>query len=258
MPSSTLKISVVTAVYNAERTILDAIDSIGLQEFKNVEHIVIDGESTDSTSSILKNCNSIDKLVCEKDEGIYDAMNKGIRAATGDVIGFLHADDLLADPQSLQAIADAFVDDSVQAVYGDLTYVVFDDPSRVIRYWKSRDFYRPNFLRGWMPPHPTFYVRREIYERYGLYRTDLGSAADYECMLRLLYRYQIQSKYIPQILVKMRVGGQSNASLKNRFAANREDYRAWKENGFRPPFGLRITKPLSKITQFFRRPPKPN
>ena len=256
MSNGELKISVVTAVYNAERTVMDAVNSIRAQEFKNIEHVVIDGESTDSTFSILQQCDSIDKLVREKDEGIYDAMNKGINASTGDIIGFLHADDLLASNQSLQAIADAFTDENVQAVYGDLTYVDFDDPSRVIRYWKSREFYRPNFLRGWMPPHPTFYVRREIYERYGMYRTDLGSAADYECMLRLLYRHQIQSQYIPQILVKMRVGGQSNASLKNRFAANREDYRAWKENGYRPPFGLRITKPLSKIPQFFRRPPK--
>ncbi|EMI21865.1 glycosyl transferase, group 2 family protein [Rhodopirellula maiorica SM1] len=246
-----MKISVITAVYNRAPTIAATIESVASQIATDHEHIVVDGMSTDGTADVIAaNMSNIAKTIREPDEGIYDALNKGIRAATGDVVGFLHADDMFYSHDALQHVADIFARENVDAIYGDLVYVDAATPNRVIRYWKSGQFNTGRFRRGWMPPHPTVYVRKSIYEKFGMYLTTFGSAADYECMVRLMYHHQIRVGYIPEILVKMRVGGESNATLKNRITANRDDRRAWTVNGLRPPWGLRLTKPLSKLPQF--------
>ena len=250
-----MKISVVTAVFNCCSTIRNAIESVAAQTHTNVEHILVDGMSTDGTSEIISNHRSrISHSVREPDSGIYDALNKGIRMATGDIIGFLHADDIYADRSALVRVDETFSSGNFDATYGDLTYVSSDDVGDIIRYWRSNPYRREKFRRGWMPPHPTVYIRKEIYEQYGGYRTDLGSAADYECLIRLFYRNRIHVGYIPKILVNMRVGGKSNATFRNRIKANNSDRKAWLVNGLRPPLGLRVTKPMSKLTQYIQRP----
>ena len=250
-----LKISVITAVYNRQATIQSAIDSVCSQELADLEYIVIDGMSDDGTEEIVRdNASKISVSIREPDAGIYDALNKGIRAASGDVVGFLHADDIFNDQYAVGYIQKKFQENEFDAVYGDLLYVDAVNTDKVIRYWKSGEFKASRFRHGWMPPHPTVYIKKSIYDKYGLYRTDLGSAADYECLVRMMVKHQLRVGYVPQIIVKMRVGGASNASLISRMIANRLDLQAWLENGLQPPFGLRITKPLSKLPQFFRRP----
>ncbi len=246
-----MKISVITAVYNRASTIGSTIRSVGAQNATDLEYIVVDGMSTDETSKIIaENSSLISTSIREPDTGIYDALNKGIQASTGDVIGFLHADDHFHDNDVLEKVRSKFSSGDIDAVYGDLLYVDAENPDRIIRYWKSGEYSVRRFRLGWMPPHPTVYVRREIYDRFGGYRTDFGSAADYECMIRLMAKHQIRVGYVPQVLLRMRVGGESNASLKNRLLANRDDRRAWVVNGLKPPFGLRIMKPLLKLPQY--------
>ena len=250
-----MKISVVTAVHNGHQTIQGALDSVHAQSDCAVEHIVVDGMSSDGTDRVIDdNLPRIAQLIREPDQGCYDAMNKGIAAATGDIVGFLHADDQLAGPRSLRLIRDQFQAGNFDAVYGDLVYVSASDPDRIVRYWRAGPYQRKRFWRGWMPPHPTVYVRKRIYEALGDYRTDFGSAADYECLVRLMVKNNIRVGYVPEILVKMRLGGKSNATLGNRVAANRTDRQAWVENDMKPPFALRISKPFSKLSQYWRRP----
>jgi glycosyltransferase len=191
-------------------------------------------------------------FVSEADQGIYDALNKGIALATGDVIGFLHADDLFADDAALAKVAEAFVDSSVDAVYGDLVYVSKSEPDKVIRYWKAGDYSLSKLKRGWMPPHPTLYVRRSVYERLGAFDTSLHIAADYDCMLRFLGPGKINCHYIPEVLVRMRLGGKSNRSLANIVQKSVEDYKALKQNKIGGA-GALLWKNLSKLPQFFRR-----
>lgn len=256
MSTARPRISVITAVYNRVATIRDCIESVLQQDWPEVEYIIVDGNSSDGTDRIVAEyADRLGPSVREADRGIYDALNKGLGMATGDVVGFLHADDLFAHRSVLSGIAGAFADPAVQASYGDLVYVDAADPARVVRYWRSGPFRRSSFRWGWMPPHPTVYLRRAQYETSGKFRTDFSISADYEMMVRLLYRDRLQAAYLPDVLVRMRVGGKSNASLGNRLKANQEDRRAWQVNGFRPPFGLRFSKPLRKLGQFFRRPP---
>jgi glycosyltransferase len=248
-----MKFSVVTAVYNNRETIAQALDSALAQDHPNVELIVIDGGSTDGTLQVLQGyADRLAVLVSEPDRGIYDALNKGIERASGEVVGFLHSDDLFADTAVLSRLAAAFADPAVDAAYGDLLYVSKDDPSRVVRTWRSDAFSATRLARGWMPPHPTFYVRRAVYQRLGGYDTTYRIAADYDCVLRLLGRGGVNAAYIPEILVKMRVGGASNRSLKNILQKSREDYRALRVNGVGGIAAL-AWKNLSKLPQFLRR-----
>jgi glycosyltransferase len=250
-----VKVSVITAVHNGRSTIQHALDSVHAQSGCEVEHIVVDGMSSDGTDQVIDdNRPRISQVIREPDQGCYDAMNKGIAAATGDIIGFLHADDMLAKPSSLGLIRDTLQTGNFDAVYGDLLYVRTTDPSHIVRYWRAGSYRRTRFWRGWMPPHPTVYVRKQVYQALGGYLTDFGSAADYECLVRLMVKHEIKVGYVPKILVKMRLGGASNASLGNRFTANRSDRQAWLENELRPPFGLRISKPISKLPQYWQRP----
>lgn len=248
-----MKISVITAVYNAKETVADAIDSVLSQSHDDVELVVIDGASKDGTREVLEKYGErLSVFISEPDDGIYDALNKGIAHASGDVVGFLHADDLFADSNVLSKISHAFEASQADAIYGDLVYVNKSEPDKVIRYWKSGDFSIHKLKEGWMPPHPTFYVRKEFYERLGSFDTSFHIAADYDCMLRMLGQPGFKCAYIPEVLVRMRVGGQSNRSLKNIILKSKEDYRALKKNGVGGLSTLFI-KNIRKVPQFFLR-----
>jgi glycosyltransferase involved in cell wall biosynthesis len=245
-----VKISVITATFNSAATVRDTLLSVSRQIHHPIEHIIVDGGSTDGTLRIVNDFPHVAKVITGKDKGIYDAMNKGIAVATGDIVGILNSDDIYADNLVLSEIAAAFVDGAVMTVYADLQYVHPDDLTRVQRTWKTGVFKKKRFYYGWMPPHPTFFVRRAVYEQAGLFNLALRSAADYELMLRILLRLGLTAYYIPRVIVKMRAGGMSNASIINRLRANREDRLAWKLNGLRPYFFTLYLKPLRKIHQF--------
>lgn len=245
-----MKISIVTAVYNRADTIGDAIKSVQSQSYQMVEHLVQDGISTDGTlSQISRLANESTRLVSESDSGIYDALNRGISRATGDIVGVMHSDDFFAHDRVLERVADALSDPGVDGVYGDLHYVASDDPRRIVRNWRSGSFVPSRLGRGWMPPHPTLYLRREVFELWGLYDTQFRIAADYDAMLRYLVKGQIRLAYIPEVLVKMRVGGESNRSLERIFRKSYEDLAAIRRNGVG---GVRTLawKNFSKIGQF--------
>ena len=245
-----MKISIITATYNSAATVRDTLACIAEQQYDNIEHIIVDGLSKDNTLAIVKEFAHVANVISEKDKGIYDAMNKGVQMATGDVIGILNSDDFYTGPSILAKVAAAFEDPAVEAVYGDLQYVNPANVQVIIRTWKSGTFQKKYLYYGWMPPHPTFFVRRHIYEKCGLFNTTLRSAADYELMLRVLLKYNTRVQYIPEVLVKMRAGGMSNASLKNRVRANKEDAMAWKLNDLKPFFFTMWLKPLRKVLQF--------
>jgi glycosyltransferase involved in cell wall biosynthesis len=249
----TMKVSIITVSYNSEKTIEDTIKSVLSQDYPNIEYVIIDGASKDSTLQIVeKYQDKIAHVSSEKDKGIYDAMNKGIALATGDIIGILNSDDFYADSTVISSIVAQFTP-TIQAVYADLVYVDANDTNRITRLWKSGNYKQGDFKKGWMPPHPTFFVKSECYQKYGNYSLQLKSAADYELMLRLIHKEQIKINYLPKVIVKMRTGGASNASLKNRIRANKEDRMAWQMNGLKPGLFTFIRKPISKIIQFIRK-----
>ena len=312
-----MKISVITVCFNSSSTIQDAVDSVLAQEGVELEYIVIDGGSNDNTVDLLRGYEGrIAQLISEPDEGIYDAMNKGVARATGDVVGILNSDDFYAHEQVLSLVMAAFesgevqrsdgrgqrseaialeagaststssvqasraptvldgndgalpsseyesvIDNrqseikerkevaSVDCVYGDLDYVDAEDTNRVVRAWRSKSYETGAFRRGWHPAHPSFFVKRSVYERFGLFDLNLPIAADYEFMLRVLERHQLQSNYLPEVLVKMRIGGASNASIKNVLKANLQCWKAWRQNGLGwSPLPI-VAKPLSKLKQ---------
>lgn len=246
-----MKVSIITVVYNNVNTIGLSIQSVLNQDYHDIEYIVIDGQSDDGTIDVIQQyADDIDVFVSEKDDGLYDALNKGITFASGEIIGILHADDLFNSNQAISSIVAGFEQQQVDCIYGDLVYVDRNDTEEVIRTWVSGEYNRKKFLRGWMPPHPTFYVKRACVEQNGLYDTSFTCSADYELMLRYLYKNELSVGYVDQTLVRMRVGGISNGSLKNRWNANREDAQAWKKNNIRPYFFTGIMKPLRKIGQF--------
>ena len=246
-----MKISVITATWNSALTVEGTIRSLIAQDYPDIEYIIVDGASTDFTLDIVRRYGDrIAVVVSEKDKGIYDALNKGIALATGDVVGFLHSDDFFADEKVLSRIAEAFTKRSLGAVYGDLNYVSKSDTTTIVRRWVSGSFKRNKFRNGWMPPHPTFYMRREHYLSLGSFDLKFSIAADYDSMLRYLWTNNISVAYIPRVLVNMRVGGKSNGSLVNIFSKTREDRVAMTENGISPIRGL-LFKNLSKIQQFF-------
>lgn len=249
-----MKISVITAVYNRASTIETAIQSVIAQKDVDVEYVIIDGNSTDGTDKVIQQYqHSIHQYIRESDDGIYDALNKGVNVSTGDVVGFIHADDFIAEKHTLKHVAQALSDDELDGVYGDLVYVDETNTNRITRYWNAGQYDSNKFRFGWMPPHPTVYLRRSCYEKFGLFNLQMKTAADYELMLRMMVKHKIRMKYIPEVMVRMRSGGASNASVKNRLNANRDDQLAWSMNGLRAPLGLRFLKPLRKIGQFLRR-----
>lgn len=249
-----MKVSIITVCFNSASTIVDAIRSVSEQSHSDIEHIIIDGASSDQTIDLIQQEQGrLSVIVSEPDKGIYDAMNKGIKLAKGEIIGTLNSDDLYADENVIADVVRRFSDSSCEGLYADLVYVDRKDPAKIVRYWKSGDYRPGSFRKGWMPPHPTFFVCREVYEKFGAFTTLLKSAADYEIMLRLIHKHHIRLSYLPRVIVRMRVGGKSNVTLMNRIRANREDKRAWEINGLRPgPFTF-VRKPLSKVEQFFRK-----
>ena len=249
-----MKISIITVVYNNPQ-VYEALDSILNQRLEGeLESIVVDGGSRAETIEAIKPyLPRLGYFISERDNGIYHAMNKGLTMATGDIVGTLNSDDLYADDQVLQKVMEAFQDPLVDIVYGDLVYVSAADTSRVIRYWRSKPYHAGLFEKGWMPPHPSFFARREIYEKYGLFNLDFKIAADFELMARFLAYHSAPAVHLAEVLVKFRMGGASNQSIRNILRANLESRRACLLNGLKisPLFILR--KIGSKIPQFFRR-----
>ena len=246
-----MRISIITVTYNSERHLEECIRSVVNQTYSDIEHILVDGGSTDRTLAIInEQKHHLSKWVSEEDNGMYDALNKGMSMATGDVIGILNSDDILASRDVIATIAESFALNSVDSVYGDLVYVHPENIQQIKRIWKGYDYQRFRFAYGWMPAHPTFYVRKELISQLGGYQVRYYTAADFEFMARYLYKHRISSHYIPKLLVKMRAGGQSNNGLKSRLRANRRDYLAMKRNGFLFPLVTSVLKPLRKLPQF--------
>jgi glycosyltransferase involved in cell wall biosynthesis len=244
-----LKISLITIVYNAQDTIKKCIESVTGQNYPNIEYIIVDGGSTDSTLQIINQHRSqINVLVSEPDHGIYDAMNKGIALATGDIIGTLNADDFFTGPDVLSSVAQAFSNNYTEIVYGDLDYV--NPEGKIIRKWHSGQCGKTSFNWGFMPPHPTFYCKRHLFKKLGFYQLQYGSAGDYELMVRFLHKYKVKSFHLNKVMVKMQLGGVSNKSLKNRVKAWKFDFKAMQVNQVRFPALALILKPLRKIFQF--------
>jgi glycosyltransferase len=247
-----MKVSIIVSVFNNKNTIAAAINSIISQDYDDIECIVVDAGSIDGTIEIIKGfADRINTFISEPDKGIYDGLNKGVSLATGDVIAFLHSDDAYADRSIISAVVDQF-DINIQGVYGDLLYTDKVDMDKIFRYWKSCDFSPSLLSKGWMPPHPTLFLRREVYQKYGTFDTSFKIASDYDFMLRIL-KDNIVVKYLPQVVYKMRVGGESNRSIKNILNKSKEDLRAMRKNEINNPFFALFYKNMSKIMQLVRR-----
>jgi glycosyltransferase len=249
-----VKISVITATWNCAATLPDCLESVARQIYSNIEHVVVDGASSDRTIDVIKNnINKISVFKSEPDNGIYDALNKGIALASGDVVGFLHADDLYASDDVLAKIAKEFEDPTVCAVYGDLNYVRQNDTQNVIRRWRSNDFNKLDLDWGWMPAHPTLYVRREWYLKRGSFDVSYKISADYQCILKFFTEPEFKTKYLPSVLVTMRLGGASNKSIRAIINKTQEDWRALRNSNFSffSAMGAVIWKNLRKLHQFF-------
>ena len=251
-----MKISIITVVLNAAATIEDTLRSVAFQTYPEIEHIVVDGGSMDGTLEIIQRHRvRIATLISEPDCGIYGAMNKGIAAASGDIVGTLNADDMYVDEHVLGKVARAFSDPEIGACYADLVYVGRADLDKIIRYWKSRPYADGVFERGWLPAHPTFFVRRALYQRYGGFDLNYRFQADFELTMRLLAVHKVRSVYLPEVIVKMRTGGVSNRSVLNVIKGNLEAYRACRQHGLKVSPLFIVKKILSRLPQFFRRPP---
>ena len=250
-----MKISIITCSYNAVNTIEETIRSVLLQKDADIEYIVIDGLSGDGTVDIVKKySDKIYKFISEKDSGIYNAMNKGIKLAGGDIVGFLNADDVCFNEKIINEVIKVFDNENVDSVYGDLIYVS-EDNNKIKRHWKSGNFNINNFKKGWMPPHPSFFVKKDIYEKYGGFNENYKISADYELMVRLLYKNKISTFYLPEILVKMKNGGISN-KISHTFKRLKEDYDIMKKynlSGFSGELGVMFQKRFYKISQYFNK-----
>lgn len=246
-----MKVSIITSCFNSEKTIEDTIQSVLSQTYPNIEYIIIDGKSIDKTLEIVNNYKTkVAKIISEEDNGIYDALNKGINIATGDIVGFLHSDDVFANSKVIENIVKLFNQTNADAIYADLHYVSKENTNKIIRNWKSGSYKHGMFLNGWMPPHPTVYIKKEVYNNFGKFNLDFKTAADYELMLRFFHKHKISLAYLNEVTIKMRVGGESNATVKNRINANKEDRKAWKINNLKPKFYTLWLKPIRKIFQY--------
>lgn len=256
-----MKISLITATYNSRKHLPSVLESIRQQTYPNLEHILVDGGSTDGTVEYLRQCKLPLYIISESDQGIYDALNKGIQRATGDIIGFLHSDDMLASPQTLENIANAFSNSSfslpepvegregASILYGDLVFIDQQDPNKVVRYWQSQSFKPAMLRRGWMPPHPTLFMRREVYEKHGLFNIHLKCAADYDYILRVFQDKTLNIHYLPEVITKMRMGGVSTKGIRNLLNKKKEYYWVLKNNKMPNPLWVLLAKNIRKIPQ---------
>ena len=251
-----MKISLITATFNSEKTLSVCMRSVLEQTYPNIEYILVDGNSTDRTLEIIKQKaieHSNIKFISEKDDGIYDALNKGIKLATGDVIGFVHSDDLLANEHIIQEIANTFIKNNVDGVYGDLHYVSIDNVEKVIRNWRSKSFKTRLLRLGWMPAHPTLFLKSSIYKLKGNFNLNYQIAADYDFVLRIFSDKNYKFYYLPMVFTKMRIGGASNQSMENIIIKTKEDYVALRKNDISLPFIVILLKNISKIPQWLNR-----
>ncbi len=221
------RLSLITICYNSEKTIFKTLESIKKQSFNKIEHVIIDGDSNDKTLEICKEHSNLSKIISEPDNGVYDAFNKGLKLSTGNIIGFLNSDDTFYNENSMQLIFDSF-DKNTDCIFGDL--ICTDHDEKVKRVWKGSEFIKGSFKKGWMPAHPTFYCRRSVYEKHGLFNDGFKIAGDFELMLRFLEKHNIRSKYIPHTLVNMKVGGLSNQTIQSKIDILKEEFRAFKQN----------------------------
>ena len=246
-----MKISIITAAYNSEKTIRDTLENVKNQMYKDIEHIIIDGASKDNTLAIVAEYPHVKKVISEKDKGIYDAMNKGIQIATGDVIGILNSDDLYQDSTVIQQVMDQFIQNpTLDIIYGDLVYVKSDNVNKVVRNWKSNSYHNNFFDNGNVPPHPSLFVKKRIYEEAGFFNLDFKLAADYEFMLRIFKKHNFKSKYLNKVIVKMRLGGATNQSISNIKKQNIEILKAWEHNQLESPFLLMPLRIIKRLIQF--------
>ena len=252
-----MKISIITATYNSARTLRDTLESVRNQDYPEIEHILVDGASTDNTLEIIRSFPHVAHCISEKDKGLYDAINKGIRKASGDVIGILNSDDFFPNNQVLSKIANAFMQYNVDAVYGDIAFVKPENLTRIVRLYSSRRFNTEKFAYGYMPAHPSFYAKKSCYDKYGDYQTDYKIAADYELLMRFMHRNGISHKYISEIIVYMRTGGVSNKNISSRYTLNKEIIRACKENGVSTNMAILSLKYMRKIFEYINPRLKP-
>jgi len=247
-----LTVSIITVSFNSVSTISDTINSVLAQTYKNIEYIIIDGSSTDGTVELIRTFGKkISTLITEPDNGIYDAINKGIRVAKGDIIGILNSDDFLYDKFVIEKVVKTFTKNDIDAIIGDVQFVDPDKTDRVKRYYSSKYFHPGKFRYGFMPAHPSFYAKKDLYNNLGLYKTDYEIAADYELLIRFLYINKVKYKYIEMPLVSMRTGGVSNKSLHSNYILNKEIVRACKENGIYTNSLLVYSKYFIKILELF-------
>ena len=252
-PISDMKVSIITVTKNSAKFLEDCIKSVIGQEYPNIEHIIVDGGSIDGTLDIIDNYRwHLGPWMSEDDSNMYDAINKGMQMATGDIIGTLNSDDVLSSPTVITEIVQAFNEQRVDAVYGDLVYVDPVNTQKIIRVWKGLPFKRERYKTGWMPAHPTFYFKRSLLDKFGYYETHFYTAADYEFMARYLYHFKASAYYLPKLIVRMRTGGMSNGSIAKRLRANRRDYLAMKRNKIPFAFFVALLKPLIKLHQYKR------
>jgi len=249
-----MKISIITVVYNNSVTIKDAIESVLSQTYKNIEYIVVDGASSDGTVNIVQSYGyKITKFISEEDDGLYDAMNKGLRLATGDVIGILNSDDFYINESVIERIVYEFEHKDIDSVYADLVFVKPNNLDKIVRYYDSSYFTPQKFAYGWMPAHPTFFVKKDIYKKYGLFKTDYQIAADYELLTRFLAKHKIIYSYMKEPIIKMRIGGASTSGIKSNYILNKEIIRACKENGIYTNWLMVLSKYPNKILGLFKR-----
>lgn len=246
-----MKVSIITVCLNSEKSLADCIASVRNQTHPDIEYILVDGKSEDGTLGIIReNLDFVSHFICEPDRGMYDAINKGIKTATGDIIGILNSDDTFASHDVIEKIVRCFEENNTDAVYGDLIYTDPGDLEKIVRFWKGKEYKRSHFYLGWMPAHPTFYIKKTLIDKFGLYENHFHTAADYEFMARYLFKHRCTATYLEEIIVNMHTGGMSNGNLKRRLRANRRDYLAMKKNRIPFAFLVSILKPLSKLHQY--------
>jgi glycosyltransferase involved in cell wall biosynthesis len=249
-----MKTSIITVCLNSDETIEDTIKSILIQDYQDIEHIVVDGGSTDGTLEILEKYSShIQKCISEPDNGIYDAMNKGIKLSTGEIIVTLNSDDVYADENVVSKMVEFIRDNNLDAAYADLVYVSCKNSSKVIRLWRPGQYRRGAFSNGWVVPHPTFFCRKQVFEKYGYFNSDFRIAADFELMLRFIEAKRIKIGYLPKVIVKMRTGGKANV-LRGMIRGNWEIIKSFRLNGLRLSPWFFVRKPIAKISQLFIKP----